>query len=58
MIIDIKTIQNTKVVEFSGDEDWLEFTNLSLITKTKSLGKVSLKPDEYEHCNVDGEIKI
>ena len=24
----------------------------------KLSGKVSLKPDEYEHCNVDGEVKF
>ncbi len=59
MKIDIKTINGSKKIEFKGDEEWLEAFYKAFPTKNKNAltGSVTLKPDEYEHCEVSGSAK-
>ena len=56
MKIDIKTINNSKTIELKGDEEWLEAFYKAFPNKnSKALtGSITLKPDEYEHCEVSG----
>lgn len=58
MKIDIKTINNSKTIKFSGDEEWLNSFYKAFPNKNKELlaGQITLKPDEYEHCELSGEV--
>lgn len=58
MKIDIKTIRDSKTVELKGDEDWLKDFYKAFPSKNtyKLTGSLTLRPDDYEHCEVSGTV--